>query len=152
MTRCQLSSIKALLMYGFLIWLIPFLISVMIFPIHDSNRALFESIMPVTITIFVLFFSILYFKNVEKDYFNEGIMVGIIWFVISILIDLIMFLPESPMQMTFAEYMMDIGITYVIIILIPEGHRLGPSWPLKVDPNGGCQFIVEWHRDFSQPR
>lgn len=46
-------------------------------------------------------------------------MMGIIWFVISIVIDLVMFLPESPMQMTFAEYMMDIGVTYFIIIVIP---------------------------------
>lgn len=119
MGRYQLKSIKAILLYGFLIWLIPFMVSVLIFPIHDSNRALFESIMPVTITIAVLFFSMLYFKKLEKDYLNEGIMMGIIWFVISIAIDLFMFLPESPMQMTFAEYMMDIGITYVIILVIP---------------------------------
>ena len=119
MGRYQLKSIKAVLLYGFLIWLIPFIVSVLIFPIHDSNRALFESIMPVTITIVVLLFSMLYFRKLEEDYFNEGIMMGIIWFVISIAIDLFMFLPESPMQMTFAEYMMDIGVTYVIILIIP---------------------------------
>ena len=119
MGRYKLKSTKAVLLYGFLIWLIPFIVSVLIFPIHDSNRALFESIMPVTITIVVLFFSMLYFGKLEKDYLNEGIMMGIIWFVISIAIDLFIFLPESPMQMTFAEYMMDIGITYVIIIVIP---------------------------------
>jgi hypothetical protein len=121
MGRYKLKSIKAIVLYGFLIWLIPFMVSVLIFPIHDSNRALFESIMPVTITIVVLFFSMLYFKKLEKDYLNEGIIMGIIWFVISIAIDLFMFLPESPMQMTFAEYMMDIGITYVIIIILPFG-------------------------------
>ena len=115
----QLKSIKAILLYGFLIWLIPFVVSILIFPIHDSNRALFESIMPVILTIVVLFFSMLYFGKLEKDYLNEGIMMGIVWFVINIAIDLFMFLPESPMQMTFAEYMMDIGITYVIILVIP---------------------------------
>jgi len=119
MGRYQIKSIKAILLYGFLIWLIPFMVSILIFPIHDSSRALFESIMPVTLTIVVLFFSMLYFRKLEDDYLNEGIMMGIIWFVISIAIDLVMFLPESPMQMTFAEYMMDIGITYVIILMIP---------------------------------
>ncbi|UCG69630.1 MAG: hypothetical protein JSV09_00990 [Thermoplasmata archaeon] len=119
MGRYQLKSIKSILLYGFLIWLIPFIVSIVIFPIHDSNRVLFESIMPVTITIVVLFFSMLYFGKIEEDYLNEGITMGIIWFVISIAIDLFMFLPESPMQMTFAEYMMDIGITYVIILVIP---------------------------------
>ncbi len=117
--RYKLKSIKAILLYGFLIWLIPFIVSILIFPIHDSNRALFESIMPVTITIVVLFFSMLYFKKLEDDYLNEGIIMGIIWFIISIAIDLVMFLPESPMQMIFAEYMVDIGVTYIIIIVIP---------------------------------
>lgn len=119
MGRYEVKSMKKMVFFGFLIWLIPFMVSIMIFPIHDSNRALFESIMPVTLTIVTLLFSILYFGKLERDYFNEGIVMGIVWFVISIAIDLFMFLPESPMQMTFGEYMMDIGITYVIILVIP---------------------------------
>jgi hypothetical protein len=75
--------------------------------------------MPVILTITVLFFSILYFKNVDKEFINDGIIIGILWFVISLIIDLVIFIPESPMQMTFANYLMDIGLTYLIIIVIP---------------------------------
>jgi hypothetical protein len=28
-------------------------------------------------------------------------------------------MPASPMQMSFSDYMMDIGITYLIILMIP---------------------------------
>jgi hypothetical protein len=116
-----MKSMKKVIIYGFLIWLIPFGISIMIFPIHDSNRALFESIMPVAVTTVTVIFSILYFKIIDIEFLKEGIQLGIIWYIISLIIDLIMFMPESPMQMTFVDYMMDIGLTYVIIIVIPIG-------------------------------
>jgi hypothetical protein len=105
--------------FGFLIWLIPFLVSFVIFPLRDTNRPLFESIMPVVLTIVVLIFSILYFMRVDKDFIGEGILVGIVWLVISIIIDLVMFMPESEWQMSLSDYMMDIGLTYLIILFIP---------------------------------
>jgi uncharacterized membrane protein YpjA len=105
--------------YGILIWLIPFLISFIIFPLREENRALFESIMPVTLTIIVLIVNILYFKKLKSTSIQEGIQLGIIWFIINIIIDLVLFLPDSPMQMTLTNYFMDIGLTYIIIIVIP---------------------------------
>jgi len=110
-------------LFGFLIWLIPFLVSILIFPLRESGsyRPLFESIMPVVLTISVVSLSIIYFKKLKKNYLNEGILGGVVWFAISLIIDLVMFLPESPMQMTFADYMMDIGLTYLIIPTIVIG-------------------------------
>jgi len=105
--------------FGFLIWLIPFLVSFVVFSLREANRPLFESIMPVILTIVVLIFSILYFIKLDKDFIGEGVLIGIVWLVISIIIDLVMFLPESEWHMSFSDYMMDIGLTYLIILLIP---------------------------------
>ena len=116
-----MNSLKTSLFYGFMIWLIPFLVSVLIWPIHDTNRALFESIMPVTLTASLVLFSVLYLRKVESDFLREGLMIGVMWFVISLVIDLILFIPESPMQMPLGEYMMDIGITYLLIPMICAG-------------------------------
>ena len=121
MVRKMNKNIKWIVGFGILIWLIPFLASFPIIELRESNRPLFESIMPVVLTIIVEIFTILYFFKVEKNYFYEGIIAGIIWFVICIIVDLIMFLPESPMQMSFVDYMMDIGLTYLIIVFIPIG-------------------------------
>jgi hypothetical protein len=107
--------------FGFFIWLIPFLISLLILPVRNENRVLFESIMPVVVVFVVMVFSLLYFKKLEKNLVQEGIITGVIWFLISILIDLIMFLPESSWHMGFIDYIMDIGLTYLIIIIIPIG-------------------------------
>jgi hypothetical protein len=107
--------------FGFLIWLIPFLVSFLIFPLREDNRVLFESIMPVVLTIVVIKLTIFYYIKLEKDFLREGITLGVIWFVISIIIDLIMFIPESEWHMSFSDYMMDIGLTYLIILIIPIG-------------------------------
>ena len=115
-----MKSIKKALLYGFLVWLIPFITAFLIYPIHESNRVLFESIMPIVITICVVSFAYLYFKNVDKCFFKEGLLVGMIWFVMCIAIDLPMFM-QGPMKMTFTNYIMDIGLTYLMIPIIIIG-------------------------------
>lgn len=107
------------LIYGFLIWLLPFIASFPIFPLRETNRPLFESIMPVVLTLVVMTLTVLYFKDIRSSSIREGILIGVLWFLISIAIDLLMFLPPSPMQMTFIEYMMDIGLTYLVILMLP---------------------------------
>ena len=115
-----MKSIKKTLLYGFLIWLIPFVVAFLIFPIRESNRALFESIMPVVITISVAFFAYQYFKKLDNNFVKEGVMLGLIWLMISFVIDLVMFM-QGPMKMTFTDYIMDIGLTYLIIPAITIG-------------------------------
>ena len=113
--------VKWIIGFGILIWLIPFLVSFVVFPLKDSNRPLFESIMPVILTITVVIFSILFFKRVDREFMKEGFIIGIVWFTISIVIDLFMFIPESSMHMSLVDYIMDIGLTYLIILVIPVG-------------------------------
>ena len=48
---------------GFSVWLIPFAVSFLIFTLKTSLPALFESIMPVVITICVVFFNSLFEKH-----------------------------------------------------------------------------------------
>ena len=115
-----MKSIKKTLLYGFLIWLIPFVVAFLIFPIRESNRALFESIMPVVITISVAFFAYQYFKKLDNNFVKEGVMLGLIWLAISFVIDLVMFM-QGPMKMTFTVYIVDIGLTYLIIPAITIG-------------------------------
>lgn len=90
----------------------------MIYPIRIDNRILFESIIPIFLTISVLIFSIIYFRKVRKDFLKEGFITGIVWFFISFFIDLMLLMPDSLMKMSFEEYLQDIGVTYLIIPLI----------------------------------
>lgn len=63
---------------GFLIWLIPFVVSFIIYPLKDDYRPLFESIMPVVIAIIVVIFSIIYFKKLDENFIKEGALIGVI--------------------------------------------------------------------------
>lgn len=116
-----MKSIKVAIVFGVLLWVIVFAVSFAIFPLKQTNRPLFESIMPVAISILVVVFSTLYFQKVTAQYLREGLLLGVMWLSINMAIDLPLFLTNSPMHMTFDEYMSDIGITYFIIPVFTLG-------------------------------
>lgn len=110
-----------IILYGVLVWLIPFAVSFVVFPLKTSMRPLFESIMPLVLSIVVITLAYYYFKNLNSDFVKEGLIIGISWYIINITLDLFLFMPASPMQMNFADYIMDIGLTYVMIPAITLG-------------------------------
>ena len=116
-------SIKLIMIYGFLLWLIPFIVAIIIFPLKESQSPLFETIMPIALTICVVFFAVSYFRKVESNFLSESVKLGIIWFCISIAIDLCMFM-WGPMKMSFYNYIIDIGLTYLIFPITTVGFGL----------------------------
>ncbi len=75
-----MKSLKLAFIYGFLVWLIPFVIAFLIFPLRNSDRLFFESIMPVAVTCVAVIFTVLYFKKVEVEFLKERILLGIVFF------------------------------------------------------------------------
>ena len=110
-----------IVLFGFLIWLIPFAASFFIYPLKAPMYSLFESVMSVLIAIAAVIFSYLYFKDIKTNFVMEGIITGIVWFIIAIVIDLLMFMPASPMHMNFNDYMMTVGVKCLIIPVVTIG-------------------------------
>jgi hypothetical protein len=110
-----------IVIFGFVVWLVPFLVSFFIYPLKTAGNPLFESVMPLVITIITVSLACLYLIKLETDLIREGVIIGFSWFIINLAIDLVLFLPPSPMQMNFMNYMEDIGITYLIIPVITIG-------------------------------
>lgn len=125
-----MKSIKLALIYGFLVWAIPFAVAFIIFPLRSLDRPFFESIMPVAVTVATVIFTVLYFKKIEGNFTREGILLGIVYFVVSIVVDLLMF-SKGPMAMPFVDYIKDIGFTYLLIpaITIGVGYTLDKKKP-----------------------
>ncbi len=115
---------KAVL-FGFLVWLAAFAAAFVIFPLRESSRPLFESIMPVVLASATAALAVLYFRQVSRDYVREGIALGVLWFAMNILIDAPLMLVGGPMKMTLGEYMADIGVTYLLIPAITIGIGMG---------------------------
>lgn len=107
-------SIKKAVIYGLGVWAVPFAVAMLIFPLRENNRPLFESILPIAVVIGTLFFLFEYFNSIDSNYKSEVLILGLIWLEINLIIDLLMFMC-GPMKMSFLEYMSDIGVTYLII-------------------------------------
>jgi hypothetical protein len=111
---------------GFLMWLIPFIVAFLVFPLRESARPVFESVMAVTVTGTAVGLGLTYLRRVARAYAREGLAVGAAWFVLCVLIDAPLMLLGGPMQMSVGAYFGDIGLTYVSIPLVTWG--LGAAW------------------------
>ena len=105
---------------GFFVWLIPFVVSVLIFPLRAMQRPLFESIMPVVIAIWTVFFAVIYLSGLKSGFQKEGILIGVAWFLMGIILDLLIFV-DGPLKMSLRDYALDVPITYLMIPTITFG-------------------------------
>ena len=107
--------------YGGLIWLAAFAVSVVIYPLHETERPLFESIMPVTLAIATTGLGVDLLRRLTGVGWRQALVVGLVWFVINVVIDAPLFLVGGPMLMTVMDYVKDIGVTYLLIPVITLG-------------------------------
>lgn len=115
-----MKSIKWAILFGLIVWAIPFVVAMFIFPLRASDRPFFESIMPVAVAIATTIFGFFYLKNVESHFIREGFFLGLVFLGISIIIDLLLF-SWGPMAMPPVDYIKDIGFTYLMMPIITLG-------------------------------
>lgn len=122
-----MTSLRTALVYGVLVWVITFAVAVVIFPLREPARPLFESIMPVALAAAVAGLAVRYFRSVRAGFVGEGLRLGLLWLAISLAIDAPLMLLGGPMKMTLGEYAADIGLTYLLIPIITAaiGMALG---------------------------
>jgi hypothetical protein len=105
--------------FGFLVWLIPFLVSFLFYTPQGSpmlSAGFFNSIMSVILGIVTAILLLKYFKHITVNYMAEAIKVGIAWLVMSIVLDLVILLPMAKMEI--GKYLTEVGLGYVLIFVI----------------------------------
>ncbi|MBU0527298.1 hypothetical protein KKE92_02365 [Candidatus Micrarchaeota archaeon] len=110
-------------LFGFLLWLVPFLTGFLFVDMEGNftvDEIFFKSIMIIVGSFTSVVLAINYFKDVKKDYVKEGTVVGVIWLIINLGIDLF-FVSSGFFQMTVVEYFTDIGIRYLAIPIYTIG-------------------------------
>ena len=107
--------------FGLLAWLIPFAVALLAFPLRESARPLFESIMAVTVTGTAVGLGLAYMRRVPRIGPRKGLLVGVVWFAVCVLVDAPLMLIGGPMRMSLGAYFADIGLTYVVIPLVTWG-------------------------------
>lgn len=104
------------ILLGFLSWVIPFVVSFLFVKPGGEfivPYATFKSIIMVVGTMSGCYLFYRYFKYVENDFIRNGVIVGVSWFAINIILDTLILIPM--MKTTFADYFMSIGIGYFVI-------------------------------------
>ena len=115
-----MKSFKKAFLFGLIVWAVPFLAALIIYPLRESDRILFESIMPIVITFISVIMAYLYFNHVDLFFIREGVYIGILWVCLCIIFDLCFF-SWGPMKMSIIDYLKDIGLTYLMIPIITIG-------------------------------
>ena len=104
------------ILYGFLAWLIPFVTAFFFYSKEGGlviDIFLFKTIMIVVGAIVGAFLLVSYFKRVNANYLYEGIIVGLTWLGINILLDLLVLVPMS--EMALPDYFAQIGLRYLVM-------------------------------------
>jgi len=114
------------ILLGCLVWLIPFVVSFAASPLKETWRSLFESIMPLILVMTIVPLAVLYLRRVRTVLIKEGILLGVLWFAMSVVIDLPLML-SPPLNYSFVEYFADIGLTYLMMPVITAGIAFAAS-------------------------
>ena len=116
MVETDIREIVRIIGYGFLTWLIPFIIAI---PFYSPDGKilvdpfLFKSIMVVTGAVVGAFLIIRLFKPLTRRYLNQGIRIGIVWLCINWMMDLLILIPMSGLDIP--SYFNQIGLRYLLI-------------------------------------
>lgn len=118
------------LLLGLLSWLIPFTVSLLFFRRGQLtvSHAMFKSLMMIVGTTSGCYLLLRYFRLIDGRYFTNGIVVGICWLMINLVLDVLILIPM--MKTTFADYFTSIGISYLSIPAISTA--MGYLLSLKV--------------------
>ena len=109
-------------LFGISTWLVPFITAFFFYNQEGQisiDLYLFKTIMLLVGNIFGIFMLIVYFKKITENIIREGILVGFAWLAINYLLDFIILLPMSGMEI--GDYFMQIGLRYLILPAISFG-------------------------------
>lgn len=96
---------------GFLSWLIPFIISLFLFRLKQSNAPLFTTVMSLLVlTVAGVLFA--WYFNQRPVSLARATSVGLLWLAMNLMFDYPMF-AVGPMKMTAAAYYSEIGLVYL---------------------------------------
>lgn len=112
-----MASALRFLLFGGAIWLIPFAIGLLVFPVAPPESALFDSLMSVAVSASAATSSWLYLRRREQAGFAGAALTGFGWALISVALDAPFFL-FGPFRMPVPAYVGDIALAYLMIPII----------------------------------
>ena len=109
-------KIKRAIIFGILIWLITYALTSILNPIFTVNLPNINIVVPITIIIVTGFFGILYIREINSNEVIEGILAGIIFTIIDIILDYTFFVLPNNNALIVENFPSHV-ISMIIIIL-----------------------------------
>ena len=110
-------NMKLAITYGVLNWVLIYLLTEFFYPIFIDFNPYFNIAIPLIIIIVTGIFGILYIRNIEKNEVVEGILVGIVFIIIDIVLDSLIFILPQHANIIVENYFIHI-ISMIILTLI----------------------------------
>lgn len=136
------------ILYAIILWGMTFLVTFLIYPVRTDSATFFVTLRMLTMVFLCVFLTVMYFRDVEEHLVRDGIKLGAIWLLVSILLD------QGPfvwglMHLSFLDYLADTGISTLVYPLITVGAGL----LLSADKNTveDSEASGRWSRPSSTP-
>jgi hypothetical protein len=105
---------RSAVLYGVLLWLIPFLAGFAAFPLKQAGSPLFETILAVVLASTTAWLAARFVRRAGHCTWRLGARLGFLWMVICLVLDA-GFFTWGPQALGLWPYLSDIGLTYLMI-------------------------------------
>ncbi len=124
-------KIKLAIVSGILIWIISTVLTEIFNPIFNSNLPHVNIIVPIITILVTGFFGIIYIRNIDANEVLEGLLAGILFVVIDIILDTLVFILPNTQNLIIGDY--PLHIVSITIITISITTLLGYLAQMKID-------------------
>ena len=124
-------NMKLAIIYGALAWVLIYLLTEVFYPLFINFIPNFNIAIPLIIIIITGFFGILYIRNIEENEVVEGILVGMVFIIIDIMLDYVFFILPKHTNIIVENYF--IHLISMIILTLFITTFLGYLAQMKID-------------------
>ena len=124
-------KLKLAIIFGALIWFLTYLLTNIFNPIFNNNLPYVNIMVPILIIIITGFFGILYIRNINENEVVEGLLAGIVFIIVNMILDYIFFIIPNVNNPIIGDY--PFHITSMIIITLLITTFLGYLAQMRID-------------------
>ncbi len=124
-------KIKLAVIFGILVWFLTYFFSEILNPIFIKYIPYNQIAIPLVIIIVTGFFGILYIRNIDTNEVVEGILLGMIFIIIDIILDYLFFIILGFPSVIFENYLYHLISMITLTLLITT--FLGYLAQMKID-------------------
>ncbi len=111
-------KLKLAIIFGALIWFLTYFLTNIFNPIFNNNLPYVNIMVPILIIIITGFFGILYIRNINENEVVEGLLAGIVFIIVNMILDYIFFIIPNVNNPIIGDYPFHITSTIIITLLI----------------------------------